>query len=445
MPLDCPPETLAAVASSSQYTRELAHWRLRWLTSARPEQLLPPGDWLTWLILSGRGWGKTRTGAEHIGYLAAKHPGTRWAVVGPTQNDVRSVCFEGESGLLKVIPPYFVRQPNGYNSTDLEIELINGSLIIGKSAEKPDRLRGPQFHGAWCDELASWGAAAVGVGKKKNEAKRLKDTWDNLTFGLRLGQRPRTIITTTPRPLDFLRAMLKDATCKVTKRPTFDNAANLAATAIETFKRVYEGTRKGQQELHGEILDSNENALWKPDQLEQLRVDAVPDGVTFLAIVLAVDPAVTSDEEESDETGIIAAALGDDGIIYVLHDLSGIYSPRTWARLVLKTYERLQADCVVSETNQGGDLLEANLRAEADGHPFAYKGVHAKRGKYLRAEPIAAYYEKRKVRHVGHFQKLEKQMCDFVGSTADGSPDRLDALVYAVGELMQRTVRHAFW
>lgn len=444
MPLDgVSTEEIDALNEADRYTIELALWRLQWLDDARANQLPPVGDWDYWLILAGRGFGKTRVGAEETGYFAAKNPGVRCAVVAPTQNDVRSVCFEGESGLLAKIPAYFIKK---YNSTDLEIELINGSLIIGKSAEKPDRLRGPQWHFAWCDELASWGAGtAEGPSrKKKGEAKRLKDTWDNLLFGLRLGKHPRVIITTTPRPLDFLRNLVKDVRCVVSRGSTFDNAKNLAKAAIDTFRRIYEGTRRGMQELHAEILDTNEHALWKPDQLEALRVKEMPAGVSFLYFVLAIDPAVTT-EDDSDETGIVGAGLGDDGIIYVVHDLSGHYSPRTWARLALSTYEREAADCIVSETNQGGDLVEANLRAEADGVIFAYRGVHAKRGKYLRAEPVSAYYEKRKVRHVGHFPELEKQMCGFTGSTADGSPDRLDALVYAVGELMSRTVKHAFW
>ncbi len=436
--------------STDDLGRQLLAWRMRWLTEARPEQLLPPGDWDNWVILSGRGWGKTRTGGEHIGYFAVSQPKTRWAVVAPTQSDVRRTCFEGESGLLEKIPRPFVVN---YSSTDLEIELINGSLISGFSAEKPDRLRGPQFHGAWCDELATWGASNAKRPGGQAEAHRLEETWSNLEFGLRLGKHPRKIITTTPRPIEFLRKLVKDPLTRNTQRPTFDNAKNLAGSAIETFRRIYDGTRRGAQELYGQILDSSEHALWKYDQLAEITIDDVPDGVTFLCKVVAIDPAVTS-ESESDETGIICAGLGDDGIFYVLHDVSGRYTPREWARIALALYEREECDCIVSETNQGGDLVEQNLRGYAEGSFFRFVGVHAKRGKYLRAEPVAAVYEPRinlegrqlgKVRHVGRFPKLEKQMCEFVGSSADGSPDRLDALVYAIGELMGRTVRHAFW
>lgn len=421
-----------------EYTDRLVNWRAAWIETARPKQLPPAGDWKTWLILAGRGFGKTRIGAEDTGYFAASNANSRTAVIGPTQNDVRTVCFEGESGLINVIPKYFVKK---YSSQDLELRLINGALIAGKSAEKPDRLRGPQWHRGWGDETASWGAAAGGV---KNEGARLKETWDNFIFGLRLGEKPRVLLTTTPRPLDFLRQTVKNPRTVTTYGSTFENSANLAASAIETFKEIYEGTRKGQQELYGIILETNENALWKPSQLEALRVKELPEGVTLVRIVVACDPAVTA-EEQSDETGIIVAGLGSDGHIYVLGDFSGQYSPNQWARELIAVYANTDADCIVGETNQGGDLVEANVRAEADGKFFRFKGVHAKRGKYLRAEPISAYYEKGKVHHIGTFPALENQMLNFIGSTAKGSPDRLDALVYAVGELMEGNVSHAFW
>lgn len=443
------PAELAAIRSAGVYTHELVKWRSAWIEQARSKQLPPQGPWLIWNILAGRGFGKTRTGAEDAGwYAASAAKPVRVAVVAPTQGDCRSVCFEGESGLLSVIPPFFIRK---FNRADLELHLKNGSLIAGKSAEKPDRLRGPQFHRAWCDELASWGASA-GVSRGKDEAVRLKATWDNLMFGLRLGSDPRVVITTTPRPIQFLRDLLKNPRCHNTRGSTFENESNLAGTAIEMFRDVYSGTRRGQQELYAEILDTNENALWKPAQLEACRVDDIPEGVTLTRIVVAIDPAVTSDEEESDETGIVTAAMGSDGLIYVLDDLSGIMTPAEWATVALLTYERRDADCIVGEKNQGGDLVESNLRSQAvRAHDergdvfFRYKGVHAKRGKYLRAEPVAAYYERGKVRHVGYFPKLESQMCNFTGSTASGSPDRLDALVYAVGELMLGNHSHAFW
>jgi phage terminase large subunit-like protein len=413
--------------AKSRKLRQLIRWRAEWLERARPNQLAPPGEWDDWLVLAGRGFGKTRMGAEETGFNACAYASTRWAAVAPTQNDCRTVMFEGESGLLNVIPSIFVKK---YRADVLELELYNNSVIYGKSAEKPDRLRGPQYHGAWCDEVASW--------------QRLQDTWDNLKFGLRLGAHPRTIITTTPRPIPFLKDLLKrsqgDGPRVVTSTgSTFENAANLAPSALRAFREVYEGTRKGRQELYAEILDTNENALWKPSQLELCEVDDHP---ALVRIVIAVDPAVTT-EDDSDETGIVVAGLGEDGLAYVLQDLSGHYSPLEWARVVVMAYNRWQADKVVAETNQGGDLVVANIHVVDANIPV--EKVHAKRGKYLRAEPIAAQYEKAKVRHVGRFTKLESQMLNYTGSTDKKSPDRLDALVYAIGEILQGSVGHAFW
>jgi len=413
--------------SGSPFVQRLIAWRAGWLTIARPKQIAPAGAWRYWLILAGRGFGKTRIGAEDIAYYALANPGVRCGVLGPTHDDVRSVCFEGESGLRAVIPKAFVAR---YNSQSLEMWLVNGSVIQGVSAEKPDRVRGKQFHRAWCDEIASW--------------TRLTETWGNLEFALRLGTNPQCVITTTPRPIDFLRGMVKNIRAVITKGNTFENAANLAASALEMYREVYANTRKGLQELYAEILESNENALWSWARIEASRLKDEPSREALQRIVIAVDPAVTT-QEDSDETGIIVAGVGDDGTVYVLEDLSGHYTPLEWAKLVLATYARWQADLIVAETNQGGDLVEANLSGHAEGVFFAFEKVHAKRGKYLRAEPVAALYEKGKVRHVGRFDKLEKQMTDFVGSTSKGSPDRLDALVYAVGECALGTSKNAFW
>lgn len=438
------------VKGASRVSRAYVDWRAQWINRARPKQLPPPPDvqWLVWLLLAGRGFGKTRIGAEETANEVLSRAGIRWAVVAPTQNDVRAVCFEGESGLLKVIPKRFIRS---YNSQSLEIRLSTGSLISGFSAEKPDRLRGPQFHGAWCDELASWGASTSAA--KRAPSNRLQDTWDNLQFTLRLGNQPKIIATTTPRPIDFLRTLVKDPHTFVTRGNTFENKANLAPSALETFRRIYEGTRRGQQELYAEILEAIDGALWRADVIEGHRVQdcdgrtvTLRDGTTVLLtrIVVALDPAVTT-EDNSDETGIVVVGLGEDGRIYVLEDISGKYAPGAWAQLALAYYGRYNADAIVAEKNQGGDLVEANLRAEAQGRYFHFIGVHAKRGKYLRAEPISAYYEKGMVSHVGVLPTLEKQMLNFQGFTGDQSPDRLDALVYGVGELMLGTVSHAFW
>lgn len=432
-------EIAKRLGHANRYTLELAKWRGGWIESARPNQLWPSGeDWNVWLVLAGRGFGKTRIGAEEAGYLAAATPQQRIAVVGPTQNDVRSVCFEGESGLANKVPAYFI---SSYNASTLEMKLRNGSILVGKSAEKPDRLRGPQWHGAWCDELASWGASSAKNGR--GGSHRLQDTWDNLLFGLRLGKRPRVIVTTTPRPLPFLRELAADPATRATRGTMFDNAANLAPTALAALKKIYEGTRRGRQELYGELLDDAEGVLFKSSLLDAARVRAI--GMDeIIRIVVAIDPAITA-EDSSDETGIIVAGITAEGHVYVLEDLSGKYDPREWARISLAAMERYTADAIVAEKNQGGDLVESNLRAVAGDRHFRFIGVHAKKGKYLRAEPISAYYEQGKVHHVGIFPKLESQMVTFAGFTGDTSPDRLDALVYAIGELMLGQSSYAFW
>jgi phage terminase large subunit-like protein len=417
----------ALADEGSPLVQRMIAWRGRWIATARPKQLPPPGDWFWWLILAGRGFGKTRTGAEDMAWYALSNPGVRCAVVGPTQTDTRKICFEGKSGVLNILPRQFISK---YNSQDMTLILINGSIIQGYSAEKPDRLRGPEHHRAWCDEIASW--------------TRRKESWDNLILGLRLGTSPKCVLTTTPRPIEFLRDLVKHPKCVVTSGNTFENAANLAADALAMFRQIYEGTRKGLQELYAQILDNSEAALWKPLTIEKHRITDEPDRASLTRIVVAVDPAVTT-EEGSDETGIVVAGLRDDGHVVVLEDVSGHYTPIEWARLVLSVYSRWQADAVIAETNQGGDLVEANLNAHADGAWFGFEKVHAKRGKYLRAEPVASLYEKGRVHHVGHLLKLESQMTNFVGSTSKGSPDRLDALVYAVGELALGTAKHEFW
>lgn len=439
-----PVEQLRQAIGRNAALDRLINWRLDWIEKARPKQLPPPGDWRSWLVMAGRGFGKTRIGAETLGFWAASRPSTRWAAIGSTQSDVRSVMFEGESGLLAVIPEQF-RPGSSYRSTDLELDVRVGdvrALIVGKSAEKPDRLRGPQWHGGWGDEIAAWGASN-GTGKKA-EAKRLKETWDNYVFGLRLGTDPRTIITTTPRPLPFIRALIANPRVHTTRGNTFENSANLADSALETFREVYEGTSLGRQELYGEVLTDNARALWKTAMLDAGRRKPSDTLPTMRRIVVSIDPN-TVDSPDSDEAGIIVAGLGDDGKAYVLADLSGQHSTTQWAQTALAAYERWQADAIIAEVNNGGDLVENNIRALANGQPVKVKTVRAKRGKYLRAEPIAALYEKGRVHHVGQFARLEAQMTEFVGAEGGASPDRLDALVYAVGELVLGVRAHAVY
>jgi phage terminase large subunit-like protein len=383
---------------------------------ARQEQLAPTDDdWVVWLYLAGRGAGKTRTAAEWLVSEAIQKPKTRWAIVAPTFGDVRDTCIEGESGVLAVLRRYQMLED--YNRSIGEIVLKNGSRLKGFSADKPDRFRGPQHHGAWCDELAAY---------------RYTDAWDQLQFGLRLGERPRVIVTTTPRPVSLIRNLVNrnDGSVVITRGSTFDNAKNLAPSALADLKLRYEGTRLGRQELYGEVIDEVEGALWTLSQIDATRVKDTPP---LMRIVVAIDPAVTSGED-SDETGIVVAGITSDGQYYILEDLTMRSSPDKWARTAVDAYRRWSADRIVGETNNGGDMIEALLR-QVD-PTVSYKKVTATRGKMLRAEPVASIYEQSRAHHVGSFQALEDQMCNYTPES-DFSPDRLDALVWAMTELME--------
>ena len=397
-----------------------------WNDQARPEQLAPDGDWNIWLILAGRGWGKTRTGAMDAMLYAITNPEVQVAVVTPTFGDLRRVAFGGVSGIMKFLPPELLLhgRGQGYSATSQEIRLWNGSKIMGFAATEPDRLRGPQFHRAWCDELAAW---------------FYPDTFDQLMFGLRLGDDPRCVITTTPKPTPLIRNLLKRTKIAITRGSTFDNEANLAPTAIQQLKEKYANTRLGRQELYAEVLDDTEGALWSYGMLDKTRIEeaALPH---MSRIVVAIDPAVTSGED-SDETGIVIAGQGQDGRYYVLGDVSAKMSPDGWGRLAIDQYYKYEADRIVAETNNGGDLVERLLRNIDNTVP--YTPVSASRGKMVRAEPIAALYEQGKVSHVGVFSELEEQLCTYtIGSRK--SPDRLDALVWALTELSQNTGQ-AYW
>lgn len=385
-----------------------------WQAWARKEQLAPGGDWLTWLILSGRGWGKTRTGAEWVIGRARKNPRWRIALVARTAADVRDTMVEGESGILACSPPGFFPE---YEPSKRRLTWPNGAMATTFTAEEPDALRGPQHHDAWADELASW--------------KYLEDTWDNLQFGLRLGERPRVLVTTTPRPVKVLRELMADPTTHITRGSTYDNAANLAATQLAKYRKKYEGTRLGRQELHGEVLDDVPGALWLRGSLDDLRVKQAPE---MVRVVIGIDPAVTSGEE-SDDTGIVAAGKGVDGHFYVLADRTCHLSPDAWARRALVAYDEFEADRIVPEVNNGGDLVEHTIRTVRKSAPV--KAVRASRGKRVRAEPIAALYEQGKVHHVGSLAELEDQMCTFLPEGGEGSPDRVDALVWALTDLSE--------
>lgn len=384
----------------------LADWRF-W---ARPDQLPPPGDWRTWLILAGRGWGKTRTGAEWVRHMAITGQARRIALVARTAADVRDVIVEGESGLLAI---HRRDERPTWIATKRQLRWPNGALATTYSADEPDQLRGPQSDAAWCDELAAW---------------RYPEAWDQLQFGLRLGQSPRVVVTTTPRPTPIVRSLAASPDTLVTRGRTADNRRNLARGVVDDLERRYAGTRLGRQELDGEILTDTPGALWTYSALDALRR---PAPAALRRVVVAVDPAVSS-TSESDETGIVAAGFADDGHVYVLADESGRWSPAEWAARTARLYERLQADRVIAEANQGGALVEANLRAASAHLPVTL--VHASRGKRARAEPVAALYEQARVHHVGALARLEDQLCTWDGSGA--SPDRLDALVWAVTALI---------
>lgn len=379
-----------------------------WVSWARPNQIEPDGDWLTWLILAGRGFGKTRSITEWAKTQAENNPGSRGAMVGSTAGDVRDVLIEGESGIMNISPPWFMPH---YEPSKRRLTWPNGSVATTYSADEPNRLRGPQHHWAVCDELAAW---------------RYPEAWDMLMFGLRLGERPRVAIATTPRPTPLIRDLIKDDTTHVTKGSTYDNVANLAPSFFNQIVRKYEGTRLGRQELLAEILDDVPGALWKRELFDNNRVTKAPD---LVSVVVGVDPHASTGE-----TGIVIAGIGGDGHGYVLDDLTTGGSPDTWAREVVTGYHRNFADRIAAEANNGGDMVIATIRTIDNN--VNVKKLWASRGKYTRAEPIAALYEQGRVHHVGMFAQLEDECCTWVPGEGMDSPNRMDALVWALTELM---------
>lgn len=383
------------------------------ISKAREAQCPPNSDWQYWMLKAGRGYGKTRVGAEWTIKMARENPGCRIALVAPTSADARDVMVEGESGIVSISNSGFLPI---YEPSKRRVSWANGSTAYLYSAEEPDRLRGPQHNYAWCDEIATW---------------KYPETWDMLLFGLRLGHNPRAVITTTPRPTKLIKELIHDPKCVVTSGTTYENKDNLAPAFIDSIVKKYEGTRLGRQELNAEILDDNPNALWHRDLIENTRSPGHP---TLIRVVVGVDPAVTSNED-SDETGIVAAGIAADGQVYVLNDYSLQGSPLEWGRAVVKAYSVHKADRVIGEVNNGGDLIEMNIKRVDRTIPF--KAVHASRGKIIRAEPISALYEQGKVHHVGTFPQLEDQLCEWV--PGEKSPDRMDALVWAITELTSKS------
>lgn len=376
---------------------------------ARDEQVPPDGEWSTWLVLAGRGWGKTRTGAEWI-HERVRQGARHLALVAPTAADARDVMVEGPAGILACS-----REGDRplYESSKRRVTWANGATATLFSAEEPDRLRGPQHDTAWLDEVASW--------------TRMDEAWSMLQFGLRLGQ-PRALVTTTPRPVKVVRDLLSDPSTVVTRGSTYDNAANLAPSFLAEVKRRYEGTRLGRQELYAELLTDTPGALWTRAMIE--RASARVPG-ELRRIVVAVDPSVAADGG-GDECGIVVVGVDYEGVLWALRDGSGHLSPSDWSRRAVALADEYAADCIVAESNQGGALVEQTLRAA--GARARVKLVHAARGKRVRAEPVAALYEQGRVRHLPGLQRLEDELCTWSSASGDPSPNRLDALVWGCFE-----------
>lgn len=406
----------AAQAENLEYKIAALDLKNRWHDIARPEQIAPPGEWTVWLILAGRGWGKTRTGAEWFREQARRVPILR--IIAPTFADARDTCVEGESGLKAICAPGELVK---WNRSIGEGEFENGARFKLFSSDEPDRLRGPQSYADWGDELGVW--------------KYPQATWDMARMGLRLGKHPRACVTTTPKPIALIRELKKDATTHVTAGSTYENRANLAQAFFDQIIKKYEGTRLGRQELNAEILEDVPGALWTRAMLEAGRLTAIP---TLQRIVVAIDPEATSGEESA-ETGIVAAGVGDcfckgfkEKHAFVLEDASRRDTPDGWAHQAVATYHKWKADRLIAEDNNGGEMVEYTIRTVPNAPTV--KRIHASRSKQARAEPVAALYEQGKVHHVGAFVELEDQLCNWV--PGNPSPDRLDASVWALTELM---------
>jgi phage terminase large subunit-like protein len=416
-----------------------------WELWARPNQLEPAAvlengeHWVTWLILAGRGFGKTRCGAETVIKWVREGHCRRIALVAEDSADARDVMVEGESGILACSPRDF--RPK-YEPSKRRLTWPNCAVATLFSAEDYDSLRGPQFDGAWCDELCKWRYA--------------QEAWDNLQFGLRLGEHPKQIVTTTPRPIRLLKDVILRSDTAITKGTTMENLVNLAPPFRKAVVDKYEGTRLGRQELNAEILDDVPGALWSRAMIDEERIRPV-DSVTpislphFVRILISVDPQKELGEAAA-ETGIMVTGKTQEGHGYLLEDLSVNGSPEEWGRIAVRAYDDWEADQIVYEANQGGEMVAAVLRQAAkqlkdDGLRTAdfvpLKAVHATRGKIVRAEPVSQLYEQKKIHHVGYFPELEDQMCEYTPEGKMGySPDRMDALVWGFTELMVGSIAH---
>ena len=398
---------------------------------ARPAQKSPEGaDWNIWLVMCGRGWGKTRVGAEQVRQWARGGTGVRIHIVGRTATDVRDTMILGESGLVACCEFDRGNQP-AYKPSQKAVLWPNGAQAHLFSAEEPASLRGPQCTHWWADELPWW--------------QYPETTWDNLQMGARLGRHPQGVVTCTPRPIKLIKDLVRRSDVRLSKGSTFDNSANLAETFLQMMMDRYDGTRKGQQELHGKVLMDNPMALWKRSWIDDQRVTQMPP---LVKAVIGVDPGIKDREPGSDpdtqdsaaEAGIVGVGVGADHRLYVFNDSSLQGTPNEWAQAAVTQYNNFHCDHVVAEANQGGAMVKSTLRTVSPNLPVRL--VFASRGKELRAEPVSSLYEQGKVSHVGSFPLLEDQMCEWV--PGEKSPDRLDALVWAATDLLSQVRGEAF-
>lgn len=395
-----------------------------WSFMARGEQLAPAGDWANWIYLAGRGAGKTRTGAEWV-RSQVKQGFMRGGLIAPTAGDVRDVMVEGESGILAISFANDLDDKGRvmgkplYEPSKRRLTWMNGAQCALYSADEPERLRGPQHEYLWADELCAW---------------RRPETWDLAMFGLRLGKNPQSFISTTPKPKKIIIDLMKDPSTVTTRGTTYDNRANLAGKFFDQVVKKYEGTRLGKQELMGILLEEAEGALWSRPNLDETRLNKLPGGgFYFKRIAVAVDPAITA-KSTSDETGITVAGLGSDDHGYVLADYSGRYSPADWAKKVDMAWKMWQADVVIAEGNQGGEMVKHTIQTQNKN--INVQIVHASRGKAARAEPVAALFEQKRCHLVGNFNEMEDQLCVWEPLSGDESPDRLDSVVWGLTALM---------
>lgn len=407
--------TLRELAPTDEDVKALLY---TWAFWARPNQVEPPAPWSTWTLLSGRGFGKTRVGAECVIKRARHGPFYPMALIGQTKADVRDTMVEVfESSIMKVSPPSFMPK---LETTKRRVTWPNGMQAIMYSGDEPDQLRGPQHGFGWLDEIGKYKYPDV--------------TMSNFRLGLRLGPTPQAVITTTPRPIPVIKELVDDPNVVITTGSTFENMSNLPESFIRTILRKYDGTRLGAQELYGRILGDIEGALWSRQMLEDTRVVRLP---SIFRVVVAVDPnAGGANEMGTSETGIIAVGMGVDGDCYVLEDASvESNKPEVWAQQAVATYNRYQADAVVAEVNQGGEMVKYTLQTIDANLPVIM--VHASKAKHTRAEPVSNLYAGKRIHHLGMFPDLEEQLCGWV--PGEPSPDRLDALVWGITELMLKS------